>query len=114
MLSLIIPCLDANNSLAYQTVEELYAHLNELYADPNKVKNACTVFKKLYIKGDQTFQSFYADFLHLVTNGNITLADLKDELNNKLQWKLQETVVVYYNNPNVNLTTFAQHYTLIN
>jgi hypothetical protein len=65
------------------------------------------------MKGDQTFQSFYAEFLRLIADGKIVSADLKDELNNKLQWKLQGGVMMYYNDLTVNTTMFAQHCTSI-
>jgi hypothetical protein len=68
----------------YSLKLKLYQHLQELYSDPNKEKNARTEFKRLYIKKDQTFQVFHATFLRLVTDGNISNTDLKDELNNKL------------------------------
>ena len=56
---------------------------------------------------------FYATFLWLVANSNITSNDLKEELNNKLAWKLQEAVAVYYNNISINTTQFTQHYTTL-
>ena len=49
------------------------------------------------------FQDFYAEFSYLVTEGRIITQDLKDELNTKLQWKLQELVIIYYNNNTLNL-----------
>ena len=50
-------------------------------------------------------------FLRYVTDGNINPQDLKDDLNDKLTWKLQETIATYYNNPNVSTIEFARHYT---
>jgi NCAIR mutase (PurE)-related protein len=85
--------------------------LEELYGDPNKERNARQGFKDLVMKRGQTFQEFYAQFLRLVADGNISSQDLKDELNDKLTWKLQEAVATYYNNPNVTTTAFARHCT---
>ena len=67
---------------------ELYEHLEELYGDPNKEKNARQAFKSLVMKRGQTFQEFYAMFLRNVADGNISPQDLKDDLNDKLTWKL--------------------------
>ena len=39
-LTLISPHLWASNRHAYETVNELYEHLEELYGDPNKEQNA--------------------------------------------------------------------------
>ncbi|KAH0562003.1 hypothetical protein GP486_003292 [Trichoglossum hirsutum] len=42
---------------------------------------------------------------------NISLRDLKDDLNDKLTWKLQEAVAMYYNDSTVTLSQFAKHCT---
>jgi hypothetical protein len=83
-LALISPRLDAANHHAYRTVEELYEHLDELYGDPNKERNARHTFKELAMKKGQTFQEFYTTFLRCIADGNIDLHDLKDDLNDKL------------------------------
>ncbi|KAI9768865.1 MAG: hypothetical protein M1839_003948 [Geoglossum umbratile] len=73
---------------AYTTLTKLYEHLDELYGDPNKERNAQQAFKSLVIKKGQTFQKFYAIFLRSIADSNISFHDLKDDLNNKLTWKL--------------------------
>jgi hypothetical protein len=108
-LALVTPRLDPDHACYYGTVKELYRHLSELYADPNRAKNARADFKKLYMKKDQAFQEFYAQFLRLTADGNIPKQDLKEELNDKLSWKLQEAVTVYYNDTSINVTRFAQY-----
>lgn len=110
-LALVSPRLDAANHHAYVTVKELFEHLDELYGDPNKAKNARHMFKDLVMKKGQTFQEFYAAFLRYVADGNIAPADLKDDLNDKLTWKLQEAVATYYNDPAISLAQFARHCT---
>jgi hypothetical protein len=110
-LALISPRLSAANRHAYETLDELYEHLEELYGDPNKERNARQAFKDLTMKKGQTFQEFYAIFLRHVADGNISPRDLKDELNDKLSWKLQEVVAMYYNDPAVTLSQFARHCT---
>jgi hypothetical protein len=87
-LTLISLQLDAANHYAYATVRKLYKHLDKLYSDLNKEKNAHCVFKNLTMKKGQTFQEFYAMFLHCIADGNISVRDLKDDLNDKLTWKL--------------------------
>jgi Zinc knuckle len=110
-LALISPRLDSANHHAYKSVRELYEHLDELYGDPNKEKNARYTFKELVMKKGQTFQEFYATFLRCITDGNIATHDLKDDLNDKLTWKLQEAVATYYNDPTVTLSQFARYCT---
>lgn len=110
-LALISPRLDTASRHAYAAAEELFEHLDELYGDPNKEKNARQAFKELTMKKGQTFQEFYAAFLRCVADGNISPSDLKDDLNDKLAWKLQEAVATYYNDPAVTLAQFAKHCT---
>ena len=105
--------MDPDHPQYYQSETELYQHLKELYADPNKVKNARAEFKRLIMKKDQTFQTFYTTFLRLVADGEISSTDLKDDLNKKLSWKLQEAVAVYYNDTSIKTTQFAQYCTTI-
>jgi hypothetical protein len=110
-LALISPRLNQDGRHAYETVGELYTHLEELYGDPNKERNARQAFKELSMKKGQTFQEFYALFLRHVADGNINPQDLKDDLNDKLTWKLQEAVATYYNNPAIRTTEFARYCT---
>jgi len=112
-LALVSTRLDPDHPQYYGSEVKLYEHLRELYADPNKEKNARTDFKRLFMKKDQTFQVFYATFLRLVADGHITSTDLKEDLNDKLAWKLQEAVAVYYNDPSIGTTQFAQHCTTL-
>ena len=51
-LALITPRMDKDYACYYQTMKELLGHLVELYADPNRAKNARSEFKKLYMKKD--------------------------------------------------------------
>jgi hypothetical protein len=85
--------------------------MTELYGDPNKERNARQAFKDLTMEKTQAFQEFYALFLRHVADGNISPQSLKDELNDKLTWKLQEMVATYYNDSSIDLTTFARHCT---
>ncbi|KAH0555694.1 hypothetical protein GP486_006362 [Trichoglossum hirsutum] len=112
-LALISPHLWTANRHAYGTVNELYEHLEELYGDPNKECNAHQAFKDLAMRKEQTFQEFYSTFLHCIADGNISPRDLKDNLNNKLTWKLQGAVATYYNDLTITLSQFAR-YCIIN
>jgi Zinc knuckle len=52
-------------------------------------------------------------FLRYVADGNISARDLKDELNDKLMWKLQEAVATYYNDPAITTNQLARYCTTI-
>lgn len=99
--------LDVDHPHYYQRVTSLFQHLQEIYGNPNKDKDARRDFRKLEMKKDEKFQEFYAEFLRLRAEGNMGAQDQKDELNAKLTWKLQESVAVYYNDDALNSTEFA-------
>jgi hypothetical protein len=106
-LALTNPRMNQESPHRYRQLSEIYDHLNELYSDPNKLQNARRDFGKLMLRPGHVFQEFYARFLRLSTEGNIT-EQLKWELNEKLPAKLQESVRVYYNDPSVDIVRFAQ------
>ena len=54
--------------------------------------NAKNDFKKLYIR-DLPFYDFYADFIHLASEAQISTTDLKYKLNHKLATELQLHVI---------------------
>jgi hypothetical protein len=54
-LILVSPWLDTANHHVYVTTKELFEHLDELYDNPNKKKNARHTFKDLVMKKSQTF-----------------------------------------------------------
>jgi hypothetical protein len=83
-LILISLYLNQDSQYIYETVRELYIHLEELYSNPNKEYNTWQAFKELSIKKGQTFQEFYTLFLRYIVDGNINPQDFKDNLNNKL------------------------------
>ena len=112
-LTLINPRINQESPYQYRQLSEIYDYLNELYSDPNKLQNARCDFGKLLLRSSYVFQEFYACFLRLSTEGNIT-KQLKQELNEKLLAKLQELVYIYYNNPSINIICFTQFYTINN
>ena len=104
---LISPRLDPSNPQTYTTIGQLYDHMGELQANPNKQKDARAAFHKLTMDKTETFQVFYTEFTRLIAEGHIAAQDLKDELYTKLWQKLQEAVAVYYNNDAYNLYRFS-------
>ena len=112
-LALTNPRINQESPHWYHQLSEIYDYLNELYFDPNKLQNACRDFRKLMLRPSYIFQEFYARFLQLSIEGNIT-KQLKQELNEKLLAKLQELVYIYYNNPSINIIRFTQFYTINN
>ena len=105
------PRINQESPYQYRQLLEIYNYLNKLYSNPNKLQNTYRDFRKLILYPSYIFQEFYARFLRLSIEGNIT-KQLKQELNEKLLAKLQELVYVYYNNPFIDIICFTQFYTI--
>jgi hypothetical protein len=113
-LKLTNPRLDKENPIIYRTITEFLFYLKELYSNPNKIHNTRRTFQSLIIKASQLFQKFYTIFLHLVIESYTFQDQLKYKFNEKLALKFQKSVAIYYNDPSINITQFAQYYIIIN
>ena len=71
-LTLTNPRMNQESPYRYRQLSEIYDYLNELYSNPNKLQNARRDFGKLILRLSYMFQEFYARFLRLSTESNIT------------------------------------------
>jgi hypothetical protein len=110
---LIAPRLDPGSSRYYQDINEFYDHLTTLYGDVNKKRNARAEYRRLFMKKDQSFQEFYARFLRLTVDAETPEDDLKEDLNEKLQYELQAAVSTYFNDEAISTEAFAKWCTTI-
>jgi hypothetical protein len=60
------------------------------------------------MKPNQSFHEFYTKFLHLSGRAQIAESELKFELNNKLSFELQRSVISQFHS-NLTLREFAEH-----
>jgi hypothetical protein len=67
-------------------------HLASIYTNPNRERDAKYQYNSLQIKSLETFLKFQTKFLHLVGEGNIAEANIRDNLYNKLTAKLQTII----------------------
>ena len=77
----------------YTTTEEMLKHLETIFRDPNKEANAKRDFRKLNMRATDKFQDFLTSFLHLAGEAKIPDTMYKDELYQRITWKLQEITV---------------------
>ena len=77
----------------YTTTEEMLKHLETIFRDPNKEANAKRDFRKLNMRATDKFQDFLTSFLHLAGEAKIPDTMYKDELYQRITWKLQEMTV---------------------
>jgi hypothetical protein len=95
----------------YETISDLFEHMQTIYIDPNRLFTAKNEFKKLYMKKDQTFHEFYIKFLQLAGEAKIAITDQKYELYTKLSFGLQKAVITNYNSDNT-VQEFAKQCTV--
>jgi hypothetical protein len=86
---------------------DLYRHLSDIYEDPNRKYIAKDSFRKLFIKKQDLFHTFYSTFTRLANEACISPAELKDELSYKLSFDLQRQVLREARDPSYTLKQFA-------
>jgi FtsZ-binding cell division protein ZapB len=87
------PRLRVDTVNPYTTAEEMLKHLETIFRDPNKEANAKRDFRKLNMRATDNFQDFLTSFLHLAGEAKIPDTMYKDELYQRITWKLQEMTV---------------------
>jgi hypothetical protein len=87
------PRLRASAVNPYTTAEEMLKHLETIFQDANKEANAKREFRKLNMRATDKFQDFLTDFLHLAGEAQIPATMYKDELYQRVTWKLQEMTI---------------------
>jgi hypothetical protein len=105
----IAPRLRPDSSDPYQTVADLYQHLTDIYKDPNRVYVAKDDFRKLYMKKQELFHTFYSTFTRIANEAQISPAELKYELNHKLPFDLQKQVLREFRDNSYTLKLFADY-----
>ena len=115
------PRLRASAVNPYTTAEEMLKHLETIFQDANKEANAKREFRKLNMRATDKFQDFLTDFLHLAGEAQIPATMYKDELYQRVTWKLQEMTIKESMDSDINFdvytavcTKLADHLSVIN
>jgi len=87
------PRLRVNAVNPYITAEEMLKHLESIFQDPNREANSKREFRKLNMGATDKFQDFLTDFLYLAGEAKIPATMYKDELYQRMTWKLQEMTI---------------------
>ncbi len=77
----------------FQTAEEMLDHLSGIYEDPFRVDNARQSYRKLIMKANEQFTTFFTRFMHLAGQGQIPSSDLFDDLWDKVSLDLQQALI---------------------
>jgi hypothetical protein len=83
---------------AFESDDEMVAHLASIYEDPYKVQNARLDYRSLMMKPSESFTDFQTRFLHLAGQARISADDLVPDLFDKLTLDLQRAVLPTYPN----------------
>jgi hypothetical protein len=87
------PRYENDASEPFETVEQMFSHLDAIYLDPFEKENAKKAFKKLAMTEFETFPKFLTRFLHLSGKAKIPKSELIDELCDKLTISLAEAIL---------------------
>jgi hypothetical protein len=115
------PRLRASAINPYTTAEEMLKHLETIFQDANREANAKREFRKLNMRATDKFQDFLTNFLHLAGEAQIPAVMYKDELYQRITWKLQEMTIkesmdndIDFDAYNAVCTKLADHLSVIN
>lgn len=107
----LAPRMKEGSAEEYATVEDVYKHLEMIFLDPNKRVNARREFRALRMEAGDEYHDFLAEFLYLAGEGGIGKTELKEELYEKLTFKLKE-MMVFHRHTNCTFdefSTFCSH-----
>lgn len=90
------PYLDEENPAYAETADQLFARLQEVYRDPNRLDKARASFYQLSMGPKDDFHSFHTKFIQLAYEARIRDEEYKYHLNEKLYPRLRELVIQEY------------------
>jgi hypothetical protein len=80
-------------SIPYADDIDVFEHLREVYADPNRLENAQHEFHELKMKTSEKYQSLVLRFLYLADEAEVPKKDRKRELWRKRPPSLQKPLI---------------------
>ena len=77
----------------FQSVDEMFKHLESIFLDPNRQINARRKLRTLQMKPTDRYHDFLTEFLYLTGEAGIPESEYKEELYERLTYKLKEMLV---------------------
>ena len=93
----------------YTDAGDIFKHLESVYGDPNRIVNAKRRYHSLLMKPGDKFHSFLSEFLYLANEAGIHEDEWKEDLYNKLTFKLQELVISEANRADGTFKEFSDY-----
>ena len=98
------PRYDDESPVRFTCVQEMFKHLESIYVNPNKLRDAKYDYNRLTMRTSQTFVEFQTQFLHLAGEAQIPAESLRLDLFDRLTAQLQEKLAAQLRT----LNTFAE------
>jgi hypothetical protein len=76
----------------FQTVEEIFAYLHQVFGDPDRKQTITRLYSKLY-QGRRSFSEFWIEFQRLSTELNLSQETMVQDLQQRLSYELQDALV---------------------
>ena len=106
-LSHISPRMEDDSTTPYQTVDDVFDHLQTVFYDPNQKQVARDEYLDLKMDPKQDFIDFLADFTRLAEESEQPMELRKKDLYRKLPNLLQNQVMIYSGDEAVTLEQFT-------
>jgi hypothetical protein len=102
------PFLEDDAIAPITTLDELFEFLRGFYKDPTEQQRAKNDFRDLTMKQGQSFREFLTQFVQEASKAQISKAEWKDELNQRLNSRLQYGMTPHFIDPRVDFDEFAR------
>jgi hypothetical protein len=91
----------------YRDAADIFDHLKTLFEDANRVTNAKTKYRRLFMKASDTFQEFLSEFSYLAQESELAESEWKEELYYKLHPGIQRLVIRESNDSSLDFAGFV-------
>ncbi|KAJ5143092.1 uncharacterized protein N7515_001879 [Penicillium bovifimosum] len=102
----ISPRMEDNSTTPYQTIKDVFDHLESVFYDPNQKQVARDEYLDLKMDAKQDFIDFLADFTRLAEESEQPMDLRKKDLYRKLPSLLQTQVMIHSGDKSVSLEQF--------
>jgi uncharacterized coiled-coil protein SlyX len=81
----------------YTDSDDMMKHLETIFSDPNRARIARRKYHDLVMKPTEKFHAFLSEFMYLAAEAGVDEDLWKEDLFNRLPFKLQELMITTYN-----------------
>uniref|UniRef100_A0A093UM55 Transposon Tf2-6 polyprotein n=1 Tax=Talaromyces marneffei PM1 TaxID=1077442 RepID=A0A093UM55_TALMA len=103
----LLPRFRKDSPQRYRDAEDIIEHLKTLYMDENRIVNAKSKLRRLYMK-DSKFQVFLSQFALYAQESELATSQWKDELYERLSLEMQRHMVKESYDQTMSYATFIQ------